>query len=300
MSARTFTLAETHGMLRRPGVKIRASSDNRGWSSVYASLQRELPFEQAFDAVDDQLIVLHLDPAMVHRRIRKGEDSRLVPTGGMFMMPGGMDFAVRVGGTIRTLHLYLRQSVIGEVARDILDCDLRNIEILPRFGDNDPLIERLLLAVRDTLYDNDPTATPYVDYLARAIAARLVRRHSSISRTDYIDTVRPSMASQRLQKAVDFIEANLDRHIGLPEIANAAGLSPTHFARQFGSTVGQAPHQYVMQRRIEHAERGLVETTTSIAEIAAACGFSNQEHLTRLFRRARGTTPAAYRKSRRS
>jgi AraC family transcriptional regulator len=54
-----------------------------------------------------------------------------------------------------------------------------------------------------------------------------------------------------------------------------------------------------MQRRVEQAERALVETSTSIAEIAAACGFSNQEHLTRLFKRSRGITPAAYRTSRR-
>ena len=107
------------------------------------------------------------------------------------------------------------------------------------------------------------------------------------------------MASERLQRAIDFIEANVDQPIGLPEMADATGLSPTHFARQFRSTVGQAPHQYVMQRRVEHAERALVETNTSIAEIAAACGFSNQEHLTRLFKRARGITPAAYRTSRR-
>ena len=171
---------------------------------------------------------------------------------------------------------------------------------MPRFGDADPLIEGLLLAVRDTLYDPDPTAMPYVDYLARAIAARLVRHHSSSSPIDQTDAARPRMASERLQRAVDFIEANLDQPIGLSEIADAAGLSPTHFAREFKSTVGQPPHQYVMERRVEHAERALAETTTSIAEIAAACGFSNQEHLTRLFKRARGTTPAAYRMGRRS
>ena len=53
---------------------------------------------------------------------------------------------------------------------------------------------------------------------------------------------------------------------------------------------------YTPEFKMSACER--METTTSIAEIAAACGFSNQEHLTRLFRRARGTTPAAYRKSR--
>ena len=157
-----------------------------------------------------------------------------------------------------------------------------------------------MLAVGETLYVDDPTVAPYVDYLARAIAASLVRRHSSTSPLDQTGTARALMANERLQRAIDFIEANIDQRISLQEIADATGLSPTHFARQFRSTVGRAPHQYVMQRRLEHAERALVETNTSIAEIAAACGFSNQEHLTRLFKRAHDTTPAAYRTSRRS
>src|SRR5712671_8005068 len=78
-----FTVRQTHGPLWQPGVQTRASSDNRGWSSLYASLQRELPFEGTFGAVEDQLVVLHLDgPVMVHRRVAKGEDSRLIPGGG--------------------------------------------------------------------------------------------------------------------------------------------------------------------------------------------------------------------------
>ena len=53
------------------------------------------------------VLVLHLSPANVHRRIPKGEDGRLIPCGGMVMIPGGMDFGVRVGEVVRTLHLYL-------------------------------------------------------------------------------------------------------------------------------------------------------------------------------------------------
>jgi AraC family transcriptional regulator len=107
------------------------------------------------------------------------------------------------------------------------------------------------------------------------------------------------MAKGRLGKAIEFMEANLDRSIGLPAISDAAGLSPSHFARQFRASVGQAPHQYLMQGRVEHAKRRLGETNAGLAEIADACGFTNQEHLTRLFKRACGTTPAAYRKTRR-
>ena len=77
-----FTVHETHGPLLRPGIETHASSNRRGWTTLFASEQQEIPFEDRFDAVDDQLIVLHLNgPVTVHRRIRNGESSRVVPPG---------------------------------------------------------------------------------------------------------------------------------------------------------------------------------------------------------------------------
>jgi AraC family transcriptional regulator len=296
----SFTVRETHGMLRLPGVKVSASSDSRGWSSLYASEQLEMPFEQSFDAIDDQLVVLHLDgPVTVHRRVQKGESSRVIPPGGMFMMPGGMDFGVRVDATLQSLHLYLRRAVLEEVAGDLVGGDPAHVEILSRFGDSDPLIERLMLGVRDVLYDDDPSATVYVDYLARAIIARLIRRHSSVALARGPATASTRNGSRQIGNAIDFMEANLEHSLDLPKIAEATGLSPSHFARRFRSMVGVAPHQYLMQIRIDRAKRLLSETDRGIAEIAFACGFANQEHLTRLFKRSCGLTPAGFRKIRR-
>src|SRR5262249_1796356 len=148
----------------------------------YASTQREVPFEDRFRAVEDQLIVLHLDgPVGVHRRIRHGEDSRGIAPGGMFMVPGGVDFGGRLAGRLPTLPLYVPRAVIEEVAEALLTGDPSGVETLPRFGDSDPLLEQLMLGVRDALNDENPSAVPYVDYLARAITARLIRHHSSVS-----------------------------------------------------------------------------------------------------------------------
>jgi len=302
MSAKSssFTIRETHGMLWRLGVKVSASSDDRGWSSLYASEQLEIPFEQSFAADDAPLIIIHLDgPIMVHRRIQKGESSRLILPGGMFMMPGGMDFGVRVDGTLRTVHLYLRRQLLEEVAGDLTAGDPAHVETLPRFGDNDPLIERLMLGVRDAVHDDDPSATVYVDYLARAIAAHLIRRHSSASPVRRQLDTSSKRPSRQILSAIDFMEANLERSVDLPTIAESTGLSPSYFARQFRATVGKAPHQYLMQIRIDRAKRLLSETDRGIAEIAFACGFANQEHLTRLFKRSCGLTPAGFRRVRR-
>jgi AraC family transcriptional regulator len=213
------------------------------------------------------------------------------------MMPGGLDFGVRVAGTLNTLHLYLRRALLREVAGDMLIGDPARVEILPLFGERDPLIERLMLGVRDALGEDNPSATPYVDHLVRAIAARLIHRHSSASQAQSRGQPRARAAIGQLTPAIDFMEANLQHSIGLPAIAAATCLSPSHFARQFHATVGKAPHQYLVQLRIERAERLLRETDTRLADIAFACGFASQEHMTRLFKRSKGVTPAAYRKT---
>jgi AraC family transcriptional regulator len=67
------------------------------------------------------------------------------------MLPEGTDFGVRLGGGLSILHLYVRQAVVEEVAADVSSTDRENIELIPRFGDKDPLIGRLALEVRHTL-----------------------------------------------------------------------------------------------------------------------------------------------------
>jgi AraC family transcriptional regulator len=155
-----------------------------------------------------------------------------------------------------------------------------------------------MLAVSDTLHDDDPAATPYVDYLGRAIAAHLIRQHSSVSAAQHHRPSTKAMADIRLNRVLEFIEAGLGRSVDLPAMAEAAGLSCSHFARQFRAAMGKAPHQYLVQRRVGHAKRRLEATTMSLADIAFECGFANQEHLTRMFKRLLGVTPGAYRRDR--
>jgi AraC family transcriptional regulator len=296
--AGNFTIRETHGVLQRPGVQVLLSSDSRAWSSLYASVQRESPFEGTFAAVADLAMVLHLDgPVMVHCRTPRGENSRLNQAGAIVTIPGEMDFRIRLGGSARSLHLYLRRALINEVAADIIDRDPTHVEILPRFGEHDRLMEALMRGLIDALREEDQSAKPYVDHLTRALAARLIRQHSTATFGANRAAAAAPIAKANLNKAIDFVEANLDQSIGLPAIAEAAGLSVSHFARQFRAAVGEAPHQYLLRRRIENAKQRLAKTDASIAEIAFTCGFANQEHLTRILKRTCGFSPAAYRKA---
>src|SRR5260370_10098130 len=175
-SGRPFTVNETHGIILGPEHRIIAASDRLGWKSVYGAMQREAPYRAAYAGVPDHLVILHLDgPVTVSRVLGKSWASRVIPPGGLFMLPGGIDFGVRLGGDLSTLHLYVRQAIVEEVAAGLACSDTGTIPLLPRLGARDPLVERLALEVRDALTDPDPNAPIYIDYLTRSVAPRLVR-----------------------------------------------------------------------------------------------------------------------------
>ncbi len=87
------------------------------------------------------------------------------------------------------------------------------------------------------------------------------------------------------------MRAHLDQAIALEDLAGVAGFSPSHFTAMFRRATGLAPHQYLMERRVEHARALLTATTLPIADVAVRSGFADQSHLTRVFKRHVGLTP---------
>jgi AraC-like DNA-binding protein len=100
----------------------------------------------------------------------------------------------------------------------------------------------------------------------------------------------------RLKPALDYLETNYGLNISINEAASKCGLPATSFNRQFRELLRMTPTEYLLTWRIERARRLLVETQHSMAEIAAECGFSDQSHFTKRFRRVTGLTPLAYQK----
>ncbi|HTG14027.1 MAG TPA: AraC family transcriptional regulator, partial [Blastocatellia bacterium] len=106
---------------------------------------------------------------------------------------------------------------------------------------------------------------------------------------------RGGIPRYKLRRVIDYIRDNLGVDLKIAEIAQQVSMSPSHFTRQFKLATGLAPHQYIMQKRIEAAEKLLSETEIPIAQIALEIGFQSQSRFTTLFRQLTGTTPRAYR-----
>jgi len=109
---------------------------------------------------------------------------------------------------------------------------------------------------------------------------------------------RQGLAPWQVRRVLAHIDANLDKPIRNKELADIARRSEFHFNVAFRNSVGDSPHEYIIHRRMERAQGLMLSTDAPLSEIAFECGLADQAHLTRLFRRVVGETPAAWRRAR--
>jgi AraC family transcriptional regulator len=138
-----------------------------------------------------------------------------------------------------------------------------------------------------------PTGRLYGEFLGMALAAHIVSRYAVFpsKAVEYMG----GLPKYQLRHIVDYIQANLAEDNSLQALADLAQVSPFHFCRSFKQSTGLSPHRYILQLRIEEAQRLLKKTTLAISDVANRLGFSDQSHFTMVFRKLVGTTPARWR-----
>jgi len=105
-----------------------------------------------------------------------------------------------------------------------------------------------------------------------------------------------ALGASSMKRLNDYVLAHLDKRIMVADLAREVGMSIDRFAWTCKMQTGQSPHQYLLALRLEQARHLLWHSSVAIAEVASACGFSNQQHLTTAMHRHAGVTPARHRK----
>lgn len=108
---------------------------------------------------------------------------------------------------------------------------------------------------------------------------------------------RCGLPKWRANRALAYIEANLGSKITIGEVADTVALSKSHFSRAFKQSLGSSPMTYVATRRVERAKLMMTSGRERLSDIALACGFADQSHLNRYFRRVVGISPGLWRRS---
>lgn len=277
-----------------PSSSVLQSSQEAGWNDVGVERLR-LSMDTPEHHHDAHFLTVHLGaPARIEwREGSRHQTARVVP-GEFTLIGAGVPHEVRYEGA-EVLAVSLAPEMVSRVAQEVAGSTAADrLELITRnSGGSDPQIERIARLLQTEMEAGYPSGRLFGDAIGQALAAHLITHYTSSPAAAPEDAAR--LSPRQLRQALDFIEENLAGDISLPQIAQAAGLSPFHFARQFKATVGVPPHAYLLERRIERARQLLTGTSLSIAEIAIRVGFANQSHLTRHFRRLTGTTPARFR-----
>jgi AraC-like DNA-binding protein len=101
---------------------------------------------------------------------------------------------------------------------------------------------------------------------------------------------------RRLQRARDYIDAQIDRPLRLSDLAREACLSAFHFHRSFRAFYGETPRAYATRRRLDRAAARLKATDIPVIDVGMDAGFENAAHFSRAFKRRFGCPPQAYRR----
>jgi AraC family transcriptional regulator len=174
---------------------------------------------------------------------------------------------------------------------------------------NQALLNALQVAVSDLFQavraaiDNDPSAATQCWH--RAVAA-LGDKPAFALRPDEAGSVylhssrfiKGGLTAWQINRVNKHIDNHIDAAIHVKDLAALARLTQSHFCRTFKESCGDSPHRYLMRRRVEHAQRLMLTTTTPLCQIAAACGLADQPHFNRIFRKFVGETPGSWRRAR--
>ena len=137
----------------------------------------------------------------------------------------------------------------------------------------------------------------FVDQVAASFQTYLVSRYAGVAPRAQ-GPRRMSRSQEALAK--ELLRENLDGDLLISDVATECGLSRGHFIKAFRETTGLTPHRWLTARRIDRAKALMADRLLSLAEVAVACGFSDQSHFTRVFTKTVGVTPGSWRASTRT
>ena len=162
------------------------------------------------------------------------------------------------------------------------------------------VVVQLLNAAHEALAGDRREADQFIARATDLIRTEVEHRETAGHSLSGRRPARSHLAPWQTRRAIEFVQANLAGTIRIEDLARVTRLSTSYFSKAFRSDFGESPYAYVVRHRIERAQEMMLLSDKPLASIAIACGLADQCHLTRLFGRIVGVSPANWRRLRRS
>ncbi|WP_333871502.1 AraC family transcriptional regulator [Kosakonia cowanii] len=209
------------------------------------------------------------------------------------LMPKESESVWDIRDNLAFVHLYCTDEHLREVGEKVWDRSPANFTLDEKTFSQDASITALY---RQFLLGCDWQQNANQLTLSTAstlLLTHLVQHYSNVQWQ--LPTITGGLAPVALRNVLEYIEAHLGEPLLLCDLAAQVSLSEYHFARMFRQSMGVAPHQFVMQRRMARAKALLLSSNRSLTDIALGCGFNSASHFSNRFKAAKGITPSQLR-----
>ena len=276
-----------------PG-KIMCASDDLGWKGIAQRTYRYVGQDVEIPPMDTFMIVQYqhgetpmdrqVDGRWTRTRCRPGDFSLLSRSAELhWNWTAGIDVS----------HLYLSDSLMARVASDMQGKEVTQVHLHDVLHGSDPVVTHIGNEIMREAMERCIGGPLYVEALAVQLAVQLLRGYASCVFKTPAD--RGGLSGREVARLEEFIDANLQDAITLEGMAELLGMGVWTFNRQLRRTLGRSAYAFVVEKRIERAKHLLRSEELALKEIAASCGFSDQAHMTRMFRAKLGVTPGQFR-----
>jgi AraC family transcriptional regulator len=266
-----------------------------GWAGLWLRGWRYTPLDVPIPGCTDYLIVVYQEGVTPMNRRSTGDWRReRVHPGAISLLTHSAQSHWRWSDDIDVTHLYLSPKDLTDVAAQVYERHVRDVELRDVLRADDLVLSGITEFLRRESQQGGLGGQLYVESLKTQTCLHVLRNYANVVFREQDSYGGLSRAQCRL--LTEYVDENLEQNISLEDLAGVVQLSVFHFMRKFRAEFGCPPYRYVMQRRIERAKRQSARPDIPLKVVAANCGFSDQSHMTRLFRRLVGVTPAEYRK----
>jgi len=276
-----------------PG-EVLTASDDLGWLDVGQRSYRYSGLDVPIPPMNHYMIVRYFEGQTPMDRLVESRWKRTT------CVPGHISLLNRAQPShwhwtqrINVSHVYLSESLMSRVAQDVLGRSISEICLHDVLNAEDPIITSISDAILGETRNSAIGGPTYAEALGLQLSIHLLRNYADVK---FKETVSQSRLSRHQRCALtEYIHGNLQHQISIAQLSAVVGLGVWTFCRRFKESYGMTPCAYLLEKRIEQARMMLLDSSKPIKAIASECGFSDQAHMTRAFRRKLNLTPGQIR-----
>ena len=241
------------------------------------------------------MAVVCLRPLGPHDLWRDGRHQWLgaQPVGGLSVFDLRSAWNSDLRDPFHTVNFCLPHASLDDLAAELHAPPIRQLAIAD-WGQTDAVMTHLAQALLPALTRPHEMNTLFVDHIVAAASLHLARTYGGL--TPRTTPPHGGLAPWQERRATEMLAGDLRGASSVAALAEACGLSASHFLRAFRRSTGMTPHRWLMAQRIATARHLLTDTGQDLREIAQEAGFADQSHFTRVFSGAVGISPGAWRR----